>query len=376
MTENFATKPAVWALIFDRYPVDFASIESRESHWTGGLTSTVQEGSESSFDQLDLESTCFEQFLLQDVRSSIPADAVFGGELAFVKLAEAMTVAGQTASLVSLTADRASVAEHAEINATESSMRRCRLAWNSVASLDFRNLDQANSAVGGSLNVDQAFSASLVWMEARTLSAENSATAAKQILDFVFSRLQSYSMQEEKCPVLMVTFRCGNDLIVRKPLNSGVAENRMHVPLWIRPNAGHACRIQALSGSFDFLSTIAVFLGSAAASHEASPMAVAQIADLSERVVAALQPLSSEPRSLAFLCGAPQVCPDRLLKLCGDGWKAARTEGFLLVINEGECDSSEEPSFHLFVKPEDRFNINDVSGTYATAADALARLIN
>ncbi|MBC7965248.1 MAG: hypothetical protein H7Z17_04905, partial [Fuerstia sp.] len=118
----------------------------------------------------------------------------------------------------------------------------------------------------------------------------------------------------------------------------------------------------------------------------ASPPDVAQIADSSERVVAAAQQLSSDPQSLAFLCGAPQVCLDRLLTLHGDGWKGARTEEFLLVISErsqsqadkteSDGDDSKEPSRRLFVKPEDRFNVNDVSGTYATTADELARLIS
>ncbi len=385
MTENFPTVPTVWVLIFDQYPEDAASRESRDSHCTGGLTPTAHQGSENAFDRLDLESTCFEQFLLQDVRSEIRTDDVFGGESAFMNLSEAITAAGQTASLVSLTADGASITAHADCNVIESSMRRCRMPLNAVESLDCRNVDQVNSVVGGSSNVDLAFSASLVWMEANTLSTTNSVTAAKQMLDFVFSRLQSRSVQEEKCPVLMVTFRRGDDLIVREPLQSGIAENRMHVPLWIRPNAGHACRVQALSGSFDLLPTIATFLGSTAASDEASPLAVAQIADSSERVIAAAPPLSSEPRSLAFLCGAPQVCPDRLLKLRGDEWKAARTEGFLLVImdsnpsasekTESDGDESEEPSRRLFVKPEDRFNVNNVSGTYATVADELVRLL-
>ena len=45
MAENFATVPAVWVLVFDRYPVDVASGESREtheSHRTGGLTPTAR----------------------------------------------------------------------------------------------------------------------------------------------------------------------------------------------------------------------------------------------------------------------------------------------------------------------------------------------
>lgn len=136
-----------------------------------------------------------------------------------------------------------------------------------------------------------------------------------------------------------------------------------------------------LAGSFDLLPTIETFLGSVGASAESRPPDVAQIADSSERLVAAPK-LSSAQRSLAFLCGAPQVCPNRLLLLHGDGWKGARTEEFLLVISEHHKSESEktetndddatEPSRRLFVKPEDRYNVNDVSGTYATAVDELA----
>ena len=383
MTENFATTPAVWVLIFDRYPGNVASEESREPHCTGGLTPTARQGNAGPFDRLDLASTCFEQFLLQDVRSNISADEVFGGEAAFRKLAEVMIAAGQTVSLVSLTVEGASITDHEDCSAMESSLRRCGVPLHSAIGLDVSNRDVTASDGDGPEYADRTFRANLVWMEASLASAEN---VAKTILDSVFTRLQSHSEQSGHCPVLMVTFRTGDDRDVREPLKSGIAENRIHVPLWIQPHVGHACRVQALAGSFDLLPTIEKFLGSARASDEASPPDVAQIADSSERVVASGQQLASSPGSLAFLCGAPQVCPDRLLKLHGDGWKGARTEQFLLVISdcgqsqtektESDGDDSEEPSRRLFVKPEDRYNVNDVSGTYATAADELARLLN
>ncbi len=381
-----STSPVVWVLIFDRFPVDGASEESLESHVNGGLMPAARQGNEGAFDRLDLASTCFEQFLLQNVRSNISSDEVFGGEPAFRKLAEAMTAAGQTASLVSLKAKGAVIADHEDCNAMASSLRLCGLPLHTAISLDCSNRDATAYSGDGSEHADHAFLANLIWMEARVASAENAANAAKTILDSVLRRLESHSTQEGHCPVLMVTFRTGDDGDVREPLKSGIGENRMHVPLWIQPHAGHACRVQALAGSFDLLPTIETFLGSARASDEASPPDVAQIADSSERVMTAGQQLLSVPRSLAFLCGAPQVCPDRLLQLCGDGWKGGRTEEFLLVIpersqsetekTESDGDGSEEPSRRLFVKPEDRYNVNDVSGTYATVAEELARLIN
>jgi len=386
MTANFATMPAVWMLMFDRYPADVESDESQGSICTGGLTPTARLGSEIAFDRLDLDSTCFEQFLLQDVRSNISADEVFGGEVAFRKLAEAMTAAGQTASLVNLTVKGALITDHAGSSAMESSLRRCGMPLRAAIGLDCSNRDVPASVGDDDEHADRAFLTNLVWMEARIASSANAADTAMKILEWVFRRLQSRAVQDGHCPVLMVTFRMGDERDVREPLKSGIAENRMHVPLWIQPHVGHACRVQALAGSFDLLPTIETFLGSASASDEASPPDVVQIADSSERVVATAQQLSSDQRSLAFLCGAPQVCPDRLLKLHGDGWKGARTEEFLLVISqrsqsdtdkaESDGDDSEEPSRRLFVKPEDRYNLNDVSGTYATAADELARVMN
>ncbi len=384
MTENLANVPAVWVLIFDRYLGDVASEESGGGPSTRRLTPATRQGNIDAFDRLDLESTCFEQFLLQNVRSKISAEEVFGGEPAFRKLAEAMTAAKQTVSLVRLTVEDAVFVDHGASGQLESVLRGCGMPLRAVIELDFSNAAAAASAAtsdDGLANLDPAFQANLVWIE---VSIVASANAANEILDTVLRRRQSCSIQDGRSPVLIVTFRTGADRDVREPFKSGIAEDRMHVPLWIQPHPGHACRVQALAGSFDLLPTIETFLGSVGASAESRPPDVAQIADSSERLVAA-QKLSSAQRSLAFLCGAPQVCPNRLLLLHGDGWKGARTEEFLLVISEhhkSEAEKTEtndddatEPSRRLFVKPEDRYNVNDVSGTYATAVDELARLM-
>lgn len=158
MTENFATVPAVWVLIFDRYPVADLSVESRERHDTGGLTPAAREGSEGAFDRLDLASTCYEQFLLQDVRSRIPADALFGGEPAFRKLAEAMTAAGQTASLVSLKVEGASITDHEDCNAMALSLRRWGMPLQAAIGLDCSNRDATALHGDGSEYADRAVS--------------------------------------------------------------------------------------------------------------------------------------------------------------------------------------------------------------------------
>jgi hypothetical protein len=351
--------PRVWVLIFDRQPTD------------------------CEFDCLDLESTCFEQFLLQDVRSEFGAKGVFGDERAFSRLASAMTALSQNASLVRLTTDatNSSVTAHDDRQGMDLLMRRSHMPLLGVYELDCTNCSDSKTASRDPEVIEEAFSASLVWIEASVASATLPAEAPITILNFICARVASCFGPEQKCPVLVVTFRSGENFVVNEPLKSGVSENRMHVPLWIRPNLGHACRVQALAGSLDLLPTIATFLGSAEATDEARPPDVAQIADLSD-LEAAPKVLSSEPRSLAFLCGAPQVCSDRVLKIRGDGWKAARTEEFLLVISdtsesnprktESDGDSPEEPSRRLYVKPDDKFNVNDVSSTYATVVEELS----
>jgi len=354
--------PAVWVLIFDRQPAD------------------------CEFDRLDLESTYFEQFLLQDVRNDIDANIVFGGEPALLRLSRSLTELGQTTSLIKISTDcdDTSAIENSDGHSMELSMRRCHIPLLAATELNVRSLGEAKIGPSESGGFSQAFSANLVWIEAQVASAKHPATAAKQILNFVLDQLEWNAEREQKCPVLVATFRRGEHFIVSEPLKSGVAENPMHVPLWIRPNVNHACRVQTLAGSFDLLPTIATFLRSTAATEEVSPPDVPQISDLSDREVVST-PLSSEPKSLAFLCGAPQVCSNRVIELRGDGWIAARTEGFMLVISddtqpassktESDGESSKEPSRRLYVKPDDRFNVNDVSRTYATVVEDLSSVL-
>jgi hypothetical protein len=354
--------PAVWVLVFDRRPTH------------------------GEFDRLDLESTYFEQFLLQDVRSDIAPHLVFGGEPAFSELARQMTALDQKACLVTLTTDTANCDVKTEYDFTgmESFMRRNKIPFISTDEQDSINANETNTSATDAATLDQAFLANLVWIEARISTSSRPDLSATNILNSIYDRLSSLSGTEQQRPILIVTFRSGNDISVREPLKCGITENSINVPLWIRSNLGHACRVQALTGSFDLLPTIATFLNGSAVSDKLSPPDVAQISDLSDMDIVTT-PLSSESQSLAFLCGAPQVCLNRLLLLRGDGWRAARTEGFMLVNSDtteldrsqrkSDGDSSEEPSRRLYVKPDDRFNVNDVGRTYAMVVEELAEVL-
>ena len=358
-SEDYATAslPAVWVVIFDQLTVDEAC------------------------DQLDLESTFFEQFMLQDVRSTAGAADLFGGDPAFIKLAGAMAASDQSASLISLTVNDRTAVDDCVRDDLEAAMRRCGVPVIAVAACCCGGREASKQLASCSIEVSSPVSANLVWIEASVAMSLDSANGRQRVLDFVEDLLRGRAEQSAKLPVLIVTSRRGDDCEVRKPLQSGLSENRIHAPLWIRHGAEHACRVQALAGSFDLLPTISEFLSHALPSGNFVPSAISGTTEESESPVDEMSsPLSSSPTSLDRLCGAPQVCPDRLLKLCGDGWKAARTENFLLVISgsrktESDGHDSEESSRRLFVKPDDRFNVSDVAGTYATVADELTSLI-
>ncbi len=339
-----------------------------------------------SCDQLDLESTFFEQFMLQNVKSTAgPAD-LFGGDAALLKLASAMTASEQSAALIRLTANGQSAVETCEWEGMDAAMRRCGVPVNTVVDFHCGETEVPQWQASWSSEVSSVMSANLVWIEASSGSAAESANGSSDILRFVEDLLRIRSSQQARPPVLIVTCRIGDDLEVREPLQSGVSENRMHVPLWIRHGAGHACRVQALAGSFDLLPTVAEFLGHTLPHEGVSPrvtsgMASENASDADEIPLPLPPSLSADPISLVRLCGAPQVCADRLLQLSGDGWKAARTEHFLLVISdpaktESDGHDSAESSRRLFVKPDDRFNVSDVIGTYATVADELTGLLD
>ena len=338
------------------------------------------------FDRLDAESTYFEQFMLQDVRSNRNAAAVFGGEALFEKLAEFMRKAELTASLMQFSIGEVARPENSNNGEMESILRRCRVPLSAVADVDCQGSPPVETGTIERNGIDLPFSENLVWMEAHVSSAENPVNATTQILDFVFGKLQAHALQSRKAPRLLVTFRTGQDCDVCAPFKSGLAESSIHVPLWIRGDILHACRVQALAGSFDLLPTITEFLGGTNIRDGIPATSELHHDTSAEQLAEDASTLSLAPRNLAILCGAPQVCSNRLLPLHGDGWRAARSEEFLLVIadhcnsvsggKESDGNNSEESSRRLYVKPEDRFNVNDVSGTYATAADELARLLN
>jgi len=355
---------SVWIVIFDRLSFD------------------------ESCDQLDLESTFFEQFMLQDMKSTAGRADLFGGESAFQKLATVMTASEQSAVLIRLTANGRGADDNCEREDMDAAMRRCGVPVNSVVDFHCGQTEASQPQTSWSSEVSSVVSANLVWIEASSGLASESANGPRDILRFVEGLLRIRSSQHAKPPVLIVTCRIGDDLQVREPLQCGVSENRMHVPLWIRHGAAHACRVQALAGSFDLLPTVAEFLGHTLPHEGVRPRVTSGMAsenasdasDADESPLSSPLQLSADPMSLVRLCGAPQVCTDRLLKLSGDGWKAARTEHFLLVISdpaktESDGHDSEESSRRLFVKPDDRFNVSDVAGTYVTVADELTGLL-
>lgn len=362
--DALSSAAAVWMVVLDRMP------------------------SNDACNALDLTSTYFEQFFLQDVRNRVDASAMFGGEAAIRQLAKLLSASDQSASLVTLIPDSSSPNSSVDVAPARdhlvSIMHRCEMPLLATVDECWHGDEASRPTASGSDEFMRALSAKFVWIEVLIGTTADREDGAAGILHFLQKLILSGAAQQDVPPVLIVTSRAGEDCEARNPFNAAIEESRIHVPLWIRHGADHACRVQALAGSFDLLPTVAEFLGHGQSDFdvETNQKPNRAVEDAADADTATAPPeLSAAPLSLVRLCGAPQVCPDRLLRIQGDGWKAGRTERFLLVTSaqqkpESDDYDSGEPSRRLFVKPDDRFNVSDVSGTWVAVADELLALLD
>ena len=133
--------PAVWVLMLDRTVSNLVpeAPDPGTSDVAEGMPANAETGRDV-FDRLDAESTYFEQFMLQDVRSNRNAAAVFGGEALFEKLGDVMRKAELTASLVRFSIDEVAIPENSNNGEMESILRRCRVPLSAVADVDCRGI--------------------------------------------------------------------------------------------------------------------------------------------------------------------------------------------------------------------------------------------
>lgn len=339
------------------------------------------------FDDLDLQSTFFEQYLLQDTRSSSLATGTPGTLDAWQRLAASLRAANKAAGYVRLVcvdspADRVSTDELQSVQPHEGSLAAQGTAFSVIeraVSCSSAGTDEIDHALFRSdSGLRSVLESDLVWIAAQTESAKDSRTAASQLLTLIQKLRSEATSAPADAPVLIVSSMRRSTHEVALPFISGLSDSQIHVPLWIDHGAGHACRIQALTGSNDLLPTLWEYLTGEAANAENSEPNPKTPNDQTA------VNLSSRPLSLVGTCQHHNPLPDRLLRVQGDTWDALRTQQYFLVRSDGRVSPSDSAGSlscedqqnlrRLYLKPDDVWNVNDAIVAYSAIADQMERM--
>lgn len=136
-----------------------------------------------------------------------------------------------------------------------------------------------------------------------------------------------------------------------------------------------------MPGSFDLLPTVEDFFTCSATCLQAESEEVNETMTLFHKSHA-LTEISKLPTSLKTLCGNFPIFRDRLLRLTGDNWTALRTAQYFVIrtaawmkpnVNSQLETVKERQVFtrHLYLKPDDVWNVHDVIVAYDSIADEL-----
>ncbi len=141
--------------------------------------------------------------------------------------------------------------------------------------------------------------------------------------------------------------------------SAGPDESLMHVPLLYTGDRRNTDAVQGICGSEDLPLTIVDLLQINGTADEAAA------ADDSTA-------FSTDPLSLLQVMRAAEVTESRRLTIRGDHWTAYRTSDCLVwspCTRHAALDTMD--AAQLFLKPEDRWNRNDVSRAYAVMLEAV-----
>lgn len=371
----------VWVLMFDELPTDCSV--------PGGSAAESCEGGESvspcrfsPFDDLDLTSTFFEQYLIQDVRESARITDVFGGCELLEKLRTRLASAGTAVLNLRLRCMDDGTPDHSERCEESSLFQSFENSSLHQHALKCGHGDAEAISLPG-ISPDVLHGANLLWLDVQTGCCSQPMVVAESVLAWTRKMHSACVSDPLARPVLIVSSRRGLKREVNAPFKVRGNEGLVHAPLWIDSGAGHACRVQALTGSFDLLPTVEEYLTGfvsvgleGSAPENSGPHALAN--------------LSGDPISLVPLVHSFQSGKDRLLVLTGDSWTALRSLEYLLVHDAKQdvarpeeasgisADAHEAAPRSLYLKPDDYWNVHDVIVAYEAIADEmenLARLV-
>ena len=147
--------------------------------------------------------------------------------------------------------------------------------------------------------------------------------------------------------ILIITSLQGNSPDCPAPFESMLYEGRIKVPLWIVATGGSR-RVQALTGSHD----VAVTIQDAFTEQDGE------------------QPGEGGSVSLLSIVDTEAQDADRTITILGDNIKGVRSRQFFYVEHTETAEAHDSVTRHaLYSKPEDVWNVHDVSGEYPDVID-------
>ena len=376
LNDEFASnRQKVWVLMFDRLPFDRAVSQSQVAQDPGSVEETTPV-LYSPIDDLDLRSTFFEQYLIQDVSASASVIDVLGGAESVREFCEQLGKGPIATAHIRLDCRGSDPYDPASAGA----WLRSPAPGSRTAEYSIRIGESGATEVELSAVVDfNLLNLDLVWIDVRISLPDNDC----RISDSIVRWLQQHSSQAARDPAtpltLIVSSQRGYERSAQVPFSASCDEGLVHAPLWIEQRGGHACRVQNVAASFDLLPTILEFLTGVTRHALATD-------STDNRATHVLTELSGQSLSLASATQGFRPGEDRLIRLKGKNWTALRSQQYLLVFpedvapNDTEVDRTtsvdrhQRPARKLFLKPDDIWNVHDVIVTYESIADEMQSL--
>lgn len=323
----------------------------------------------TSFDDLDIRSAFFEQYLIQDARSGVNAADILGGKEALVKFRQLLREKGR---LVASVVCRAALQETSDV-ADASSLWGYESGATIIQVYLTSSLGQENRLSEQLMASQKFLEADLVWFDVQDHSSANEPAS---IVGEILELRRSVSPEPAAQPILIVSSLRGSSRTVAAPFVGGCDEGLIHVPLWIDEGSGHARRLQKLAGSFDLLPTLGEYLTGEPTGGSSGKLSDSEAASDPEAESQDVFNLAVRAKSLRSLLTGGDGEGDRLLRLVGDGWTALRSQQYLLVSAESHDSDSETANSglekrQLYLKPDDFWNVNDSIVTYEAVADEM-----
>ncbi|MDG2131738.1 MAG: hypothetical protein P8K08_27335 [Fuerstiella sp.] len=281
------------------------------------------DGLDEFYGRMAAWSLVFENHYLQQPAAQCPFEAL-GGDESFAHL-RAKASAGELSVRMVLAGD------------VRDEAARQLPAWLNVSATSGAGIVSVVDSVSEQLT--QISTPLFLWVHV-VLPAD---AGAEQIFEVV---AKAEKIVSDSLDVLMITFLGGGAVCQPDRFQSLLFESDVRVPLWIQ-SSHPPIRVQTLTGSFDIAGTIADELEGTRRQHSASG-----------------------PANLLRLAENPGRKSDRYLLIDAGEVAAVRTVDFLYVQTKGK----QQGNAALYAKPEDVWNLNDVSGEYHKVVEELREL--